>query len=162
MLMPHRFRKQEVSIIKHAFAQDAMGILPLLYGGIFAWAVPESTSEHRPLLVHFGGITDWFAKAAASYCGGSILYRGSAAQVAKPDFLRQGDIMLDPKKHADWEIAWEAEKNMKTIHHIAEVLGLEKNELLPYGHYMGKVDFRAVLDRLGDRPNGKYVDVYRF
>ena len=32
---------------------------------------------------------------------------------------------------------------MKTIHHIAEVLGLEKNELLPYGHYMGKVDFRA-------------------
>ena len=100
-----------------------MGILPLLYGGIFAWAVPESTSEHRPLLVHFGGITDWFAKAAASYCGGSILYRGSAAQVAKPDFLRQGDIMLDPKKHADWEIAWEAEKNMKTIHHIAEVLG---------------------------------------
>ncbi len=67
--------------------------------------------------------------------------------------------MLDPKKHADWEIAWEAEKNMKTIHHIAEVLGLEKNELLPYGHYMGKVDFRAVLDRLGDRPNGKYVDV---
>ena len=66
--------------------------------------------------------------------------------------------MLDPKKHADWEIAWEAEKNMKTIHHIAEVLGLEKNELLPYGHYMGKVDFRAVLDRLGDRPNGKYVE----
>ncbi|MDE7240663.1 formate--tetrahydrofolate ligase [Desulfovibrio sp.] len=67
--------------------------------------------------------------------------------------------MLDPKAHADWEIAQEAEKTMKTISQIGRDLGLEESELLPYGHYMGKVDFRKVLDRLGDRPNGKYIDV---
>lgn len=67
--------------------------------------------------------------------------------------------MLDPKGHADWEIAQEAEKTMKTISQIGRDLGLEESELLPYGHYMGKVDFRKVLDRLADRPNGKYVDV---
>lgn len=67
--------------------------------------------------------------------------------------------MLDPKQHADWEIAREAEKTMKTVYQIGRDLGLEERELLPYGHYMGKVDFRAVLDRLADRPNGRYVDV---
>lgn len=67
--------------------------------------------------------------------------------------------MLDPKGHADWEIAQEAEKTMKTIYQIGRDLGLEESELLPYGHYMGKVDFRKVLDRLSDRSNGKYVDV---
>ena len=67
--------------------------------------------------------------------------------------------MLDPKAHADCEIAQEAEKTMKTISQIGRDLGLEESELLPYGHYMGKVDFRKVLDRLADRPNGKYVDV---
>ncbi|WP_165076800.1 MULTISPECIES: formate--tetrahydrofolate ligase [unclassified Desulfovibrio] len=67
--------------------------------------------------------------------------------------------MLDPKGHADWEIAQEAEKTMKTISQIGRDLGLEESELLPYGHYMGKVDFRKVLDRLDDRPNGKYIDV---
>ena len=67
--------------------------------------------------------------------------------------------MLDPKGHADWEIAQEAEKTMKTISQIGRDLGLEESELLPYGHYMGKVDFRKVLDRLADRPNGKYIDV---
>ena len=34
-----------------------------------------------------------------------------------------------------------------------------RDQLLPYGHVMGKVDYRAVLERLGDKPNGKYVDV---
>lgn len=67
--------------------------------------------------------------------------------------------MLDPKEHADWEIAQEAEKNMKTIYELGRDLGLEERELLPYGHYMGKVDFHSVLERLKDKPNGKYVDV---
>lgn len=67
--------------------------------------------------------------------------------------------MLDPKGHADWEIAQEAEKSMKTIYEIGKDLGLEERELLPYGHYMGKVDFRSVLNRLANKPNGKYVDV---
>lgn len=67
--------------------------------------------------------------------------------------------MLDPKKHADWELAREAEKGMKKIWQIGREAGLMEDELLPYGHYMGKVDFGAVLDRLGDKPNGKYIDV---
>ena len=67
--------------------------------------------------------------------------------------------MLDPKKFADWEIAQDAETRMKTIYQLGRDLGLEENELLPYGHYMGKIDFRSVLNRLGDRPNGKYIDV---
>ena len=68
-------------------------------------------------------------------------------------------MALDPTKHADWEIAQDAEKDMKTVYEIAETFGLTKDELLPQGHYFGKVDYRAVLDRLGDKPNGKYIDV---
>jgi len=68
-------------------------------------------------------------------------------------------MTLDPTKFADWEIAEEAESRMKTVYQLGEQLGLEKEELLPHGHYVGKVDFRAVLERLKDRPNGKYIDV---
>jgi methylenetetrahydrofolate dehydrogenase (NADP+)/methenyltetrahydrofolate cyclohydrolase/formyltetrahydrofolate synthetase len=68
-------------------------------------------------------------------------------------------MALDPTKHADWEIAQDAEKNMKTVNEIAENFGLTKDELLPQGHYFGKVDYRAVLERLKDKPNGKYIDV---
>ncbi len=66
---------------------------------------------------------------------------------------------FDPTKYADWQIAEEAEKHMKTIYQIADELGLEKEELLPYGHHIGKVDYARVLSRLKDRPDGKYIDV---
>ena len=66
---------------------------------------------------------------------------------------------LDPTKYADWEIAEEAEKSMSKIYEVGERLGLTKDELLPQGHYIGKIDFRAVLERLKDKPNGKYIDV---
>jgi len=59
----------------------------------------------------------------------------------------------------DWQIAEEAEKTMKPIKQIAEELGLTDEELLPYGHYIAKVDYQKVLERLKDKPNGKYVDV---
>ncbi len=68
-------------------------------------------------------------------------------------------MVLDPTKHADWEIAQEAETRMKTVYQIGEELGLEKEELLPYGHYVAKLDYRRILDRLGNKPDGKYVDV---
>lgn len=67
--------------------------------------------------------------------------------------------MLDPKQHADWEIAQDAETRMKTVYQLGRDLGLLESELLPYGHVMGKIDYRSVLGRLGDRPNGKYIDV---
>lgn len=66
---------------------------------------------------------------------------------------------LDPTKHADWEIAEEAESRMKHINQLADELGLTKEEILPYGHYVGKVDFKKVLDRLEKKPDGKFIDV---
>jgi formate--tetrahydrofolate ligase len=66
---------------------------------------------------------------------------------------------LDPTKHADWEIAEAAEAKMKTVYELGEQLGLEKEELLPHGHYIAKLDFKKILDRLKDRPDCKYVDV---
>ena len=68
-------------------------------------------------------------------------------------------MALDPKKHADWEIAQDAETRMKTVYQIGRDLGLLESELLPYGHVMVKVDYRSVLVRLDNRPNGKYIDV---
>ncbi len=66
---------------------------------------------------------------------------------------------LDATKLADWEIAEACEENMKTVNQLADELGIKNEELIPYGHYFGKVDFEAVLDRLKDRPDGKYIDV---
>ncbi len=68
-------------------------------------------------------------------------------------------MALDPTKHKDWEIAQEAETRMKTVYQLGEELGLEKEELLPYGHYVAKLDFRKIMDRKASRPDGKYVDV---
>lgn len=66
---------------------------------------------------------------------------------------------LDPTKHADWEIAEAAEKTMRPIAEIAKKMGLKDEELLPHGHYIAKVDFKKVLERLKNRPDGKYIDV---
>ena len=68
-------------------------------------------------------------------------------------------MALDPKRHADWEIAQDAETRMKHIQQIGEEFGLVAQELLPYGHYMGKIDYKTVLDRTKNKPNGKYIDV---
>ena len=68
-------------------------------------------------------------------------------------------MVLDPKTHMDWEIAEEAEKNMQTIYQVGEKMGLTREELLPHGHYIGKIDYQRVLERLKDKPDGKYVDV---
>jgi methylenetetrahydrofolate dehydrogenase (NADP+) / methenyltetrahydrofolate cyclohydrolase / formyltetrahydrofolate synthetase len=57
---------------------------------------------------------------------------------------------------SDIDIAQEAE--LKPITQIAEEVGLLEEELLLYGPYKAKVKLE-VLDRLQDRPNGKYIDV---
>jgi len=66
---------------------------------------------------------------------------------------------LDPTKLQDWQIAEACEPYMKTVYQLGEELGLEKEELLPHGHYVAKVDYRRVLNRLKDRPQAKYIDV---
>jgi len=68
-------------------------------------------------------------------------------------------MVLDPTKYNDWEIAEEAESRMKTVYQLGKELGLDKDELLPCGHFVAKIDFSKVLKRLDDRPNGKYIDV---
>jgi formate--tetrahydrofolate ligase len=66
---------------------------------------------------------------------------------------------LDPTKHADWEIAEAAEASMKTVYQLGEELQLDKNELLPHGHYIAKLDFKTILNRLSSKPDAKYVNV---
>ena len=66
---------------------------------------------------------------------------------------------LDPTQLKDWQIAEAALEFMKSPRQLAEELGLEDRELLPYGHRVAKVDFLSVLDRLNSRPDGKYIDV---
>jgi formyltetrahydrofolate synthetase len=68
-------------------------------------------------------------------------------------------MVLDPTKHADWEVAEEAESRMKTCFQLAEELGITKDELLPYGKYIAKVNYMDVLKRLKDKPDGKFVEV---
>jgi len=68
-------------------------------------------------------------------------------------------MALDPTKHADWEIAEAGEANMKTVYQLAEELGLEKEELLPHGHHVAKIDFKRVMNRLKNKTDGKLVDV---
>lgn len=68
-------------------------------------------------------------------------------------------VNLDPTKYQDWEIAEAAEARMKTVYQLADELGLEKEELLPHGHYVAKVDYKKVLGRLAGRPDGKYINV---
>nr|MDA8087671.1 formate--tetrahydrofolate ligase [Nitrospiraceae bacterium] len=67
--------------------------------------------------------------------------------------------MPDPTKNPDWKIAEEAEKHMKTVYQLAEELGLEKEELLPHGHYVAKLDFKKITERLAKKPDAKYIDV---
>ena len=68
-------------------------------------------------------------------------------------------MTLDPTKMQDWEIAEAAAEQMKTVYELADGLGLAKEELLPYGHYIGKLDYMKILDRLKARENGKYIEV---
>lgn len=68
-------------------------------------------------------------------------------------------MVLDPTKHADWEIAADAETRMKTVYQLAEELGIDKEELLPHGHYVAKVDYKKVLSRCEGKADGKFIDV---
>ncbi len=67
--------------------------------------------------------------------------------------------VLDPKKMKDWEIAEAAEATMKPVRQLAAEMGVEDRELLPYGHYVAKLDYMSILERLASRPDGKYVEV---
>ncbi|NLN21992.1 MAG: formate--tetrahydrofolate ligase [Syntrophomonadaceae bacterium] len=65
---------------------------------------------------------------------------------------------FDPTQMKDWQIAAEAEKNMPTPEEYIDLLGLEKDELIPYGR-TPRVDFLKVMERLKDKEDGKYIEV---
>ena len=65
---------------------------------------------------------------------------------------------FDATKLADWQISEEAEKHMPTPEQWRERLGLQKDEMLPMGR-LSKIDFLKVIERLKDRPDGKYIEV---
>jgi len=58
----------------------------------------------------------------------------------------------------DWQIAEAAEENMPTPEEFRQKLNLEKDEILPYGR-IGKLDFLKIIERLKDKPDGKYIEV---
>jgi len=67
-------------------------------------------------------------------------------------------VAYDATKMKDWQIAEAAEPNMPTPEEWREQLGLEKDEMLPYGR-ISKLDFLKIIERLKDRPDGKYIEV---
>ena len=58
----------------------------------------------------------------------------------------------------DWQISEAAEKNMPMPDEWREKLGLEKDEVLPMGR-LAKLDFLKIINRLKDKPDGKYIEV---
>jgi formate--tetrahydrofolate ligase len=58
----------------------------------------------------------------------------------------------------DWEISEAAEANMPTPEEWRERLNLEKDEIIPYGR-LCRLDFMKIIERLKDKPDGKYVEV---
>jgi len=65
----------------------------------------------------------------------------------------------DPVKLKDWQIAELAEEKMPTPDEWRDKLGLQKDEVIPYGHRLCKLDFAKIIERLKNRPDGKYIDV---
>jgi methylenetetrahydrofolate dehydrogenase (NADP+)/methenyltetrahydrofolate cyclohydrolase/formyltetrahydrofolate synthetase len=59
---------------------------------------------------------------------------------------------------ADWQISEAAEEHMKSIWQLQEEMGLTKDEIIPYGR-LGRLDFMKVMNRVQDKPDGKYIEV---
>ncbi len=67
-------------------------------------------------------------------------------------------MAYDAVKMKDWQISEAAEKNMPTFEEWQERLGLQKDEVIPYGR-LCKLDFMKIIERLKDKPDGKYIEV---
>jgi len=59
---------------------------------------------------------------------------------------------------SDWQISEASEENMPTPDEWGEKLGLQKDEILPMGR-LCKLDFLKIIERLKDKPDGKYIEV---
>jgi formate--tetrahydrofolate ligase len=67
-------------------------------------------------------------------------------------------MAYDATKMQDWQISEAAEPGMPSPREWQERLGLEPNEMIPMGR-LAKLDFLKIIDRLKDRPDGKYIEV---
>ena len=67
-------------------------------------------------------------------------------------------MALDPTQYSDWQISEDAEKDMPSPQAWQEKLGLQPEEVIPYGR-LCKLDFMKIIDRLQDKPDGKYIEV---
>ena len=64
----------------------------------------------------------------------------------------------DATKMKDWQIAEAAEENMPTPDEWRERLNLQKDEIISYGR-LCRLDFLKIMERLKDKPDGKYIEV---
>ena len=67
-------------------------------------------------------------------------------------------MAYDATKMKDWQISEAAEANMPSPDEWRDKLGLEKGELIPHGR-TPKLDFIKIMERLKDKPDGKYIEV---
>lgn len=67
-------------------------------------------------------------------------------------------MAYDAVKMADWQISEAAEEHLKSIGNFQKELGLAKDEIIPYGR-LGRLDFMKIINRLQNKPDGKYIDV---
>jgi methylenetetrahydrofolate dehydrogenase (NADP+)/methenyltetrahydrofolate cyclohydrolase/formyltetrahydrofolate synthetase len=67
-------------------------------------------------------------------------------------------MVLKPKRPVPSDIEIAQEADIRPIKEIAAKIGLTEDDLDLFGKYKAKVHL-DVLDRLGDRPQGKYIDV---
>ena len=67
-------------------------------------------------------------------------------------------MAYDATKLKEWQIAELAETGMPSPDEWRERLNLQKSEVIPYGRIC-KLDFLKIMDRLKNRPDGKYIEV---
>ena len=67
-------------------------------------------------------------------------------------------MAYDATKMKDWQISEATEENMPTPDEWREKLGLKKDEIIPQGR-LCRLDFLKIMDRLKDRPDGKFIEV---
>jgi methylenetetrahydrofolate dehydrogenase (NADP+)/methenyltetrahydrofolate cyclohydrolase/formyltetrahydrofolate synthetase len=67
-------------------------------------------------------------------------------------------LAYDATKMKDWQISEAAEANMPTPDEWRERLNLQKDEIIPFGR-LCRLDFMKIIERLKDKPDGKYIEV---
>ena len=65
----------------------------------------------------------------------------------------------DPVKQADWQIAEIAEAEMIPFDAMCDKLEIPKDERIPHGQKIGRIDYMKCLERLKSKPDGYYIDV---